>query len=460
MGEGASNLPAMNTRLPARRKPLSAVKIAALGALLGVAGAARAQEAPVAFVGAAIIPIAGPEIPRGTLVVHRGKIVAVGPVETTPIPEGAQRRDVAGKVLLPGLVDTHSHIGGGSGGDDSAALNPDVRILDTIDVRDPGFQRARAGGLTTLNVMPGSGHLLSGQTLYVKLRATGATIEDWTFPLDGGGIAFGVKMANGTNPIRSGGGAFPGTRAKSAAMVRALFVRAQEYREKVKAAGGDASKMPPRDLGLEVLVEVLDGKRVVHHHTHRADDILTVLRLAKEFGFRVVLHHLSEGWKVASEIAASGFPASVIQIDSPGGKMEAVGLKMETPAVLEKAGATVGFHTDDGITDSRLFLRAAGLSVRAGMTRRKALEGLTIAGARMLDLQHRIGSLETGKDADFVLLSGDPLSVYTQVLETWVEGVKAFDRSDPKDRLIATGGVGATRGQHLHVDCFDEDHGK
>lgn len=418
----------------------------------------RTQEKPVAFIGARLIPIAGPEIPRGTLLFQQGKIVAVGPVETVPIPAGAERRDLSGKILMPGLVDTHSHIGGGSGGDASGPLHPDVRILDTIDLNDPGFQRVRSGGLTTLNLMPGSGHLLSGQTLYVKLRAQGRVVEDWTYPLPDGGIAYGVKMANGTNPIRSGGGAFPGTRGKSAALVRALYIRAQEYRARLAAAGGDASRLPSRDLGLETLVEVLDGKRTVHHHTHRADDILTVLRLQKEFGFKVVLHHVSEGWKVAREIAAAQLPCSVIVIDAPGGKLEAVDLRLETAALLERAGAMVGFHTDDGITDSRWFLRSAGLAVRAGMTRRKALEAMTLAGARMLGLNDRIGTLEPGKDADFIVLSGDPLSVYTHVLETWVEGVKAFDRALPKDHLIAVGGPGATRGQHLHVDCFEEDH--
>ncbi len=450
-GTGARRLP-----VPVAR-PLSRPWLA-LAALAGSLGPVAAQETPVAFVGAKVIPIAGPEIDKGTVVVHRGKVVAVGAVGAVSVPAGATVRDMAGKVIMPGLVDTHSHIGGGSGGDGSSPINPECRILDTIDVQDAGFQRARSGGLTTLNIMPGSGHLLSGQTIYVKLRPAPRTIDDWTFPLDGGGIAHGIKMANGTNPIRTGGGAFPGTRGKSAAMVRALWVRAQEYREKVRAAGGDASKLPARDLGMEVLAEVLDGKRVVHHHTHKAEDILTVLRLSKEFGFKVVLHHLSDGWKVAKEIADAGVASSVIMIDAPGGKLEAVGLRYETPAALEAVGAAVGFHTDDSITDSRWFLRSAALAVRAGMTRRKALEGLTVAGARMLDLQHRIGTLEPGKDADLVVLSGDPLSIYTHVLETWVEGAKAFDRTDPKDKLVATGGVGATRGSHLHIDCFDQDH--
>jgi imidazolonepropionase-like amidohydrolase len=195
---------------------------------------------------------------------------------------------------------------------------------------------------------------------------------------------------------------------------------------------------------MEALVEVLEGRRVVHHHTHRHDDILTVLRLSKEFGFKVVLHHLSEGWMVADEIAKSGMGASVIVIDSPGGKLEAKDLRMTTGPALEKAGVALGFHTDDPITDSRWFLRSAGLAVRAGMSRKGALEAMTINGAKLLDLQARTGSLKPGKDADFLLLSGDPLSIYSHVEETWVEGAKVFDRADPKQRLYAVGGYGGS----------------
>jgi imidazolonepropionase-like amidohydrolase len=300
--------------------------------------------------------------------------------------------------------------------------------------------------------MPGSGHLLSGQTLYLKLR-DGNIIDDLLIRDAQGNVAGGMKMANGTNSRRPG--PFPGTRAKSAALVREQYVKAQEYREKFRRANGDREKMPERDLGLEALLEVLDGKRIVHHHTHRHDDILTAIRLAKEFGFRMVLQHVSEAWKVAPEIAASGFPSSIIVIDSPGGKLEAADLRSTNGAVLERVGALVGFHTDDSITDSRLFLRSAALAVRYGMSREKALYGMTLAGARMMDLEARIGSLETGKDADFVVLSGDPLSVYTKVLQTYVDGTKVFDRNDPKDLLYATGGYGASRDEHGQVDCFD-----
>ncbi|HKD99636.1 MAG TPA: amidohydrolase family protein [Planctomycetota bacterium] len=411
--------------------------------------AALAQEAPIAFVGARVIPVAGAEIERGAVVVQGGKVVAVGPAATTSIPAGAETRDVAGKVIFPGIVDTHSHIGGGSGADGSVPIQPDVRILDSINARDPGFRRARAGGITTVNVMPGSGHLLSGQTLYLKLREA-RTIDDLLIRLDGGRIAGGMKMANGTNSQKEP--PFPGTRGKSAALMREQLVKAQAYREKLRRAGDDPEKKPDRDLDMEALVEVLDGKRVVHQHTHRHDDILTALRLRDEFGLKMVLHHVSEAWKIAPEIAAAKAPCSVIVIDAPGGKLEARDLSLETGAVLERAGVLVGFHTDDGITDSRLFLRSPALAVRAGMSREKALEAMTIAGAKMLELDSRIGTLEAGKDADLLVLSGDPLSVSTSILETWVEGKKVFDLAKPEDRLVAEGGYGAGV-PSMHAGC-------
>ncbi len=416
--------------------------------------AGMSQEIPQAFLGAHIIPITGPEISDGTLIVYKGKISALGPSSSTPIPDSAERHDVKGRTLLPGLVDSHSHIGSVEGADSTAPIQPDARVLDSINVRDAGIRKARAGGITTVNVMPGSGHLLSGQTLYLKLRE-GNVIEDLLIRDSQGIIAGGIKMANGTNSRRAD--PFPGTRAKSAALVREQYIKAQEYRDKIQKAGGNPEKLPARDLRLEALVEVLEGRRVVHHHTHRHDDILTVIRLSKEFGFRVVLHHVSEGWKVANEIAAAKVPCSIIVIDSPGGKLEAIDLSSTTGAVLEKAGVLVGFHTDDSITDSRLFLRSAALAVRNGMSREKALYGLTMANAIMLNLQDRVGSLQVGKDADFIVLSGDPLSVYTKVLETWVEGRRVFDRSDPKDRLYAVGGYGASRDQMLHMDCYIEE---
>jgi imidazolonepropionase-like amidohydrolase len=418
-----------------------------------IASTAQAQEKPHVFRGATIYPIEGEPIENGVLVTLNGKIVAVGTSAAVTIPRDAEVFDASGKVIMPGLVDTHSHLGGGDGGDQSAPLQPDIRILDAIDVRSDNLKKAVAGGITTANIMPGSGHLMSGQTAYVKLRRAN-TINGMLFCADPiNDICGGMKMANGTNSIRAT--PFPGTRAKSAALVRQLFVKAQEYRAKIQAAKGDPAKMPKRELDMEALVQVLEGKRVVHHHTHRHDDILTVLRLAREFGFRVVLQHVSEAWKVADEIAKAGAPASIIMLDSPGGKLEAVDIRWENGVALERAGAVVGFHTDDGITDSRLFLRSAAFGVRSGMSKAKALEAMTLAGAKMLDLDHRIGSLKVGKDADFIILSGNPISVYTHVEQTWVEGQKVFDRSNPDDYKYAVGGYEVFRGS-LHADACEE----
>ncbi|MEX1202334.1 MAG: amidohydrolase family protein [Ferruginibacter sp.] len=408
-----------------------------LASLLWLCASAMAQEKPVAIKGATIYPIAGAPISNGILVVHKGKILSVGAAGSA-IPADATVLDATGKVLMPGLVDSHSHLGGPEGGDASAALHPDARAMDAVNPTSDGFKKALAGGITSINVMPGSGHLMSGQTIYIKMRE-GHVIEDLLITNEKG-LYGGLKMANGTNPMRAAPGVFPGTRAKSAAMVRELFLKAMEYKAKIDKAGKDVSKMPERDLRMEPLVEVLQGKRVVHFHTHKANDVLTAIRLGKEFGFKPVLHHLSEGWKVANEIAAAGLASSIITIDVPGGKLEAIGLSLTTGAALEKVGAAVGFHTDDGITDSRLFIRSAALMVREGMSREKALEALTIVNAKMMDMGTMVGSLEKGKDADFIILSGDPFSIYTKVEQTWVEGIKRWDINNPKDKAFLTGG--------------------
>jgi imidazolonepropionase-like amidohydrolase len=427
-----------------------------LGLLLSFAASMlHAQQRPQVFEGAEIIPITGDPIPNGVLVVQDGKITAVGAAGSVNIPRNAERYDMSGKVIMPGLVDTHSHIGEGDGGDRSSTMHPDVRIMDTIDPMSKTFNKAMAGGITTVNIMPGSGLLMSGQTVYVKTKPSN-TIDEMLVVVDEEtGIYGGLKMANGTNPLRAGG--TPGTRAKSAALVRGLYLKAQDYQRKIREADGDPEKMPARDLEMETLVEVLEGKRIVHNHTHRHDDILTAIRLAEEFGYRMVLQHVSEGWRVAEEIANSSvIGASIIALDSPGGKLEAINLVNINGKALEDAGALTAYHTDDPIVDSRFYLRSAALGVKEGMSREKALEALTIAGAKMLDLDHRVGSLETGKDADFIILTGDPFSVYTHIEQTWIEGEKVWDRSNPDDKVYATGGYDIFRFNATHIHDIHE----
>jgi len=420
------------------KKPIRSLLLA-LVCVLFFGAEGFSQSTPQVFKGAQIIPISGEPINNGILVVEDGKITAIGGPNTRT-PRGADVHDVSGHVLMPGLVDTHSHIGDGDGGDRSATLHPDVRIMDSIDPRSPSFKRALAGGITSVNVMPGSGHLMSGQTVYLKLRKANVIEDMLLYTDDEKTIYGGLKMANGTNP--RGNPPSPGTRAKAASMVRELFIKAQEYQAKIEAADSDESKMPARDIGMETLIEVLEGKRIVHNHTHKHQDILTAMRLAEEFDYRLVLQHVIEAWKVADEIAASDnvLGASIITLDSFGGKVEAAEIKNSNGRYLEEAGALVGFHTDDGITDSRMFLRHAALGIKEGMSREEALKAVTFANAIMMDIDDRVGTLEEGKDADFIILDGDPFSVYTHVQQTWIEGQKVWDRSNEEDKKYATGG--------------------
>jgi len=406
------------------------------------------------FRGATILTVSHGEIADADLVVRDGKIVAVGKRGQVEIPDDAKVHDVAGQFIIPGLVDTHSHIGiyprpsidaHSDGNEMTGAVQSGIRALDAIWPGDPGIRMALAGGVTTANIMPGSGNAIGGQTLYVKLR--GNTIEQMMFTP--GRPEGGLKMANGENPKRSYGpkNQPPGTRMRLAALQREQFVKARDYQRKWQAyrdaeAKGDEKKppQPERDLAMETLVEVLERKRTVHFHSHRADDIMTVLRLADEFGFEVVLQHGTEAYRIADELARRHVPVSMTLPDSPGGKAEVVDFIEQTGSILHKAGVKFAVNTDDFVTESRFLLRTGSIPVRGGLSEDIALKALTLWPAEMLHLDRAIGSIEPGKDADFVLLSGRPFSVYAQVLETFIEGVKVFDRADPAFSNYAIGG--------------------
>ena len=425
----------------------------ALGCFAQGASSTAPSDKVVAVRGAKIYPISGPPIDNGVLVIRGGKIEAVGAVSSVSIPAGAEVIDATGKVVMPGIVDTHSHIGiignppiaaNQDANESSGPLQPQLRAIDAINPAAPGIRVALSGGITTANIMPGSGNVIGGQTAYVKLR--GQTIEEMVIP----GTIGGMKMANGENPKGYGRrNQAPMTRMETAALARREYTKAEEYKRKwddynkAVAAGNKDAKQPERDLGMEALVQVLEGKRIVQHHSHRADDIMTLIRISDEFHYRVVVHHGSEAYQIANELAKRKIPVTLTIVDSPGGKEETVDLRDDGAAILERAGVKIAINTDDPINNSRFIIREAALAVRGGMTEDGALRALTINAADMLDLGNRVGSLEPGKDGDFIILSGPPFSVYTKVLETWIEGQKVFDRSNPADLHYATGGYDA-----------------
>ncbi len=411
------------------------------------ANIARAADGPTVLKGARLLTAAGNPIEAGVLIIENGKITAVGAANTA-IPAGANVIDVSGKTIIPGIVDTHSHIGiyprpsvpaNSDGNEMSGPVQSGIRALDAIYPADPGIRMAVAGGITTANIMPGSGNVIGGQTLYVKLR--GRTIDEMR--IRDMEVLGGLKMANGENPKGYGRRASPQapiTRMKLASLQREQFVKAREYQRKWKAykESPDKKTPPDIDLAMEPLVEVLERSGTVHFHTHRADDLLTAMRIADEFGFELVLQHATEAYRIPEELVKRKIPASLTLVDSPGGKLETAALLEENAAILEKAGVKVAINTDDFITESRFILRTGAIAVRGGMSEDAALRALTINPASMMHLDKRLGSLEHGKDADFVVLSGNPFSIYTHVLSTYIDGKLVFDRA--KDGAYQTGG--------------------
>ncbi len=419
----------------------------AVGLGLLICQASAAADGPTVFKGARLLTAAGAPIENGVLIIENGKISAVGDAQT-PIPAGANIIDAAGKTIIPGIVDTHSHIGiyprpavaaNSDGNEMSGPVQPGVRAIDAIYPADSGIRMATAGGITTANIMPGSGNVIGGQTLYVKLR--GRTIDDMR--IRDMEVVGGLKMANGENPKGYGRRAAPQapiTRMKVASLQREQFVKARAYQKQWQTYrdAKDKKSPPDVDVALEPLVEVLERKRTVHFHCHRADDVLTAMRLADEFGFELVLQHATESYRIADELVKRKIPASLTLIDSPGGKLETAGLNEECAAIHDQAGVKDAINTDDFNTESRIILRTGAIAIRGGLSEDAALKALTINPASMMHLDKRLGSLEKGKDADFVVLSGNPFSIYTHVLGTYIDGVQVFDRA--KDQAYQTGG--------------------
>ncbi len=380
---------------------------------------------------ARIHPIVGPVIASGTVLVSEGKIREIGP--EVVLPEGCQVIDAQGATLVPGFIDAHCHVGlweegikfeGDDGNEMTDPITPHMRALDGINPLDMGFEDARSAGVTTIFVLPGSANVIGGQP--VCLKTAGIDIDAMTVRHPAG-----LKVAFGENPKRvyQAKSKMPSTRMGIAALMRQTFVDAQTYARKVERAKESGEPGPDRDLRMEAVSLSLARRVPMRAHAHRTDDILTAIRIAEEFNLDLVVEHCTEGHKIAPLLAEKGVRAVVGPSLSCRSKVELRERNYETAAILQQAGVMVAIMTDHPVVPIHHLTLCAALAAKAGMGREAALEAITLNAARICGVDHRVGSLEPGKDADMVLLSGHPFDIETNVLNTWIDGVVVYQRT-------------------------------
>ena len=414
----------------------------------------RRPNPPVLIRNATVFTGAGQELPNASVLLRDGKIVAVGRDVAAPADPSLQIVDGSGKFVTPGLIDTHSHLGVYAApgtqaeSDGNEATNPvtaEVWAEHSIWPQDPQIPLAIAGGVTVMQVLPGSANLIGGRSAIVRL-VPARTVQEMKYP----GAPYGLKMACGENPKRVYQNRGPSTRMGNMAGYRAAFIQAEQYRQRwdkwLKDRKGDP---PARDLKLETLAGVLRGEILVQNHCYRADEMAQMLDLAKEFGFKIrSFHHAIEAYKIADLLAASGTAASVWS-DWGGFKMEAFDEILENAALVTRAGGRAVIHTDspDGIQRmNQDMAKAYYAGVRAGipLTRDQAIRWVTANPAWVLGIEQQTGTLEPGKTADVVVWSGDPFSVYSRAEKVWNDGWLAFDRLDPRHQYKTDFNIGQT----------------
>jgi imidazolonepropionase-like amidohydrolase len=391
-----------------------------------------------------IMTAAGPTIRNGSVLLRDGKIASVG--ATVDAPQGAVVIDGTGKFLTPGIIDVHSHVGaGGAPGGQGTQTNdvneatspstPQVWVEHSVWPQDPQLPRVLAGGVTTIQILPGSANLIGGRSAVMKVVPS-RSAQGMKFP----GAKYGLKMACGENPKRVYAQRGPSTRMGNVAGYRAQWIQAEAYRRKWDKWNADKKGDPPqRDLAMETLAEVLRGDILVHNHCYRADEMMQMIDISKEFGYKIrAFHHGVEAYKVADVLAREGIGAAV-WADWGAFKLEANDAIRANMALIFKAGARTIVHSDDESGIQRLNQEAAkgmeaGNAAGVTVTEDDAIKWLTINPAWALDLDSKIGSIETGKNADVVLWSGDPFSVYTRTEKVWVDGALLYDRADPAER--------------------------
>jgi len=385
-----------------------------------------------AIVGGRVIPVEGEPIEGGTVLLRDGKIAAVqGP--GSAVPSGTVVVDATGKWVLPGFIDAHAHAGvaeeaeGWAGQDTNERTDPNsahVRALDAINPADLGFRDAISGGVLAVNVNPGSANPIGGQS--VAIKCWGRTVDEMVLREPAG-----LKSALGENPKRVYGerNETPSTRLGTAAVIRGAFVAAQNYQAKLAASASDSSAeraVVERDLKLEALSLVLRREIPWRQHCHRADDIATAMRMAREFGYELVIDHGTEAYLLAGQIAAASIPVVIGPLFTSRSKVELRNRSLANPARLAAAGVTIAITTDHPVVPIHFLIHQATLAVKEGLDPVTALRAVTINPARIIGVDSRIGSLAVGKDADVVIWSGDPLDVMSRAELAFVDGREIY----------------------------------
>ena len=418
------------------RRDRSLILLLGLWVLAGMASLIRAGAPDLLVIkGGRVLPMSQGAIDGGMIVIENGKIKQVG--KDLAVPTGATIIDAGQGWILPGLVEAHSTLGlqdSGSGGSDelSSPNEAQLLVLDGINPFDKRIKYASQAGITSALIAPGRGNVIGGQAAVVKLF--GKTVSEMAILAPAG-----VKFSLGEGPKSAYGekGRLPSTRMGSAYVIRKAFIEAQEYQVKLKdyeskENKAKAAEPPKRDLSVEPLVKLLEGRMTAWIECYRSDDIMTALRIIDEFKLKAVLIGCTEGFKIAEEIAKRNVPVVVGPLGIGPKRVETEEVTISNAAILAKAGVKVVVHAEDalGVGSQEELPLAAALAVRGGLSRELALRSITLTAAEVLGVADRVGSLEPGKDADLVIFDGDPLSYRTRVERVLINGVTIYEKKN------------------------------
>lgn len=383
-----------------------------------------------AIINGTVYTMAGRVIEGGTVLIEAGKIRAVG--AHLPLPHDAEIIDANHKLVMPGFVDAHTHIGifeqgigfeGADGNEMTHPATPHLRAIDGINPMDPAFKGAVAGGVTCLTVAPGSANVIGGTA--VAIKTWGKLVDDMVVR-----DPAGLKIAFGENPKRvySNQKKTPSTRMAVASILRENLVAARNYMAKMERAKDDEEKAPDRDLKLEVLVQVLKKEIPLRAHAHRADDITTAIRIAEEFDVDICIEHCTEGHLIADFLGEKKIAAMVGPTLGTRPKIELANTSFSTPGILFRAGVKVALVSDHPVFPVEQLPVQAALVHKAGLPEEETLKAITINPAEIMGIQHRVGSIEPGKDADIIILNGHPFDWRTKVEKTLIDGEIVYER--------------------------------